>query len=124
VEPFDPGHPAKAAKNPGNCAKKQTTIGLEFRYDTLTEKTDAKIDAAQLARFDRSSTAQRTVVNAQDRAWPTARIPVCEAVYNTGGTIDEVDIAICQLDESTARLYGVTGRITPKAILQGPIALR
>ena len=64
------------------------------------------------------------MVNAQDRAWLAARIPVCETVYNTGGTIDEVDIAMCQLDESKARLYAVTGRITPKANLQGPTALR
>jgi uncharacterized protein YecT (DUF1311 family) len=117
VEPFDPGHPARAAKNPGDCAKKQTTIGLEFCFDTLTENTDVKIDAAQRARFGRSGTAQREAINAQDRAWLAARIPVCKAVYNTGGTIDEVNIATCQLAESTARLYAVTGKAAPKATL-------
>jgi uncharacterized protein YecT (DUF1311 family) len=117
VELFDPGHPARAEKNPGNCAKQQTTIGFEFCFDTKTENTDAAIDAAQLARFDRSGTAQREAINAQDRAWLTTRLKVCEAVYNTGGTIDEVNIASCQLDESTARLYSVTGKAAPRATL-------
>jgi uncharacterized protein YecT (DUF1311 family) len=118
VEPFDPGHPARVAKNPGNCADKQTTIGFEFCFDTKTENTDAAIDAAQLARFNRSGTAQREAINAQDRAWLAARIPVCEAVYHSGGTIDEVNIASCQLDESTARLYSVTGKAAPRARLE------
>jgi uncharacterized protein YecT (DUF1311 family) len=117
VELFDPGHPARAEKNPGNCAKKQTTLGLETCFDTDTENTDAKIDAAQLARFDRSGTAQREAINAQDRAWLSARLTVCEAVYHSGGTIDEVNIASCQLDESTARLYSVTGKAAPLARL-------
>ena len=117
TEPFDPGHPARVAKNPGNCANKQTTIGLEFCFDTKTENTDAAIDAAQLARFNRSGTAQREAINAQDRAWLAARIPVCEAAYHSGGTIDEVNIASCQLDESTARLYSVTGKAAPRATL-------
>jgi uncharacterized protein YecT (DUF1311 family) len=117
VEPFDPGHPARVAKNPGNCAKKQTTIGLEFCFDTKTENADAAIDAAQLARFNRSGTAKREAINAQDRGWLAARIPVCEAVYHSGGTIDEVNIASCQLDESTARLYSVTGKAAPRATL-------
>jgi uncharacterized protein YecT (DUF1311 family) len=117
TEPFDPGHPARAEKNPGNCARQQTTIGLEFCFDTETENTDAKIDAAQLARFDRSSTGQRAAINAQDHAWLAARIPVCVAVYHSGGTIDGIDAAICQLDESTARLYSVTGKAAPLAKL-------
>jgi uncharacterized protein YecT (DUF1311 family) len=117
VEPFDPGHAAKVEKNPGDCAKKQTTIGLEFCFDADTESTDARIDAVQLARFDRSGTSARKAINAQDRAWLAARIPVCEAAYHTGGTIDEVTIATCQLAESTARLYSVTGKTAPKATL-------
>jgi len=117
VEPFDPGHPARAEKSPGNCAKQQTTIGLEMCFDTQTENADAKIDAAQLARFDRSGTAQRESINAQDRAWLSARPRVCEAAYHTGGTIDNINIAICQLDESTARLYSVTGKAAPAARL-------
>jgi uncharacterized protein YecT (DUF1311 family) len=117
VELFDPGHPARAKKNPGNCERQQTTIGLEFCFDTKTENTDAAIDAAQLARFDRSGTAQREAINAQDRAWFAARLKVCEAVYDSGGTIDGVNIGSCQLDESTARLYAVTGKAAPLARL-------
>jgi uncharacterized protein YecT (DUF1311 family) len=117
VELFDPGHPARAGKNPGNCARQQTTIGLETCFDTETENTDAKIDAAQLARFDRSGTPQRDAINAQDQAWLAARLKVCEAVYHTGGTIDGINIATCQLDESTARLYAVTGAAAPRATL-------
>jgi uncharacterized protein YecT (DUF1311 family) len=117
VELFDPGHPARAGKNPGNCARQQTTLGLETCFDTKTENTDAAIDAAQLARFDRSSTAQREAINTQDRAWFAARLRVCEAVYHSGGTIDGINIASCQLDESTARLYSVTGKAAPLARL-------
>ena len=117
VELFDPGHPARAKKDPGNCAKKQTTIALEFCFDTKAENTDAAIDAAQLSRFKRSGTAQREAINTQDRAWFAARLKVCEAAYHSGGTIDGVDIGSCQLDESTARLYSVTGRRAPLARL-------
>jgi uncharacterized protein YecT (DUF1311 family) len=117
VELFDPGHPARAKKNPGNCAKKQTTIALEFCFDTKTENTDAAVDAAQLARFKRSGTAQRKAINTQDRAWFAARLKVCEAVYHSGGTIDGINIGSCQLDESTARLYSVTGEAAPLARL-------
>jgi uncharacterized protein YecT (DUF1311 family) len=117
VEPFDPGHPARTEKNPGNCGQKQTTIGIEFCFDTKTENTDAAIDAVQLARFDRSGTAQREAINSQDRAWFGARLRVCEAVYHSGGTIDEITISNCQFDESTARLYAVTGKPAPRATL-------
>jgi uncharacterized protein YecT (DUF1311 family) len=117
VELFDPGHPARVEKNPGNCAQKQTTIGIEFCFDTKTENTDAAIDAVQLARFDRSDIAQREAINAQDRAWLAARLRVCEAVYHSGGTIDEITISGCQFDESTARLYSVTGKAAPRATL-------
>lgn len=51
------------------------------------------------------------------RFWLANRLRVCKAVYNTGGTIDIIDIASCQLDESTARLYSVTGTGAPKATL-------
>lgn len=117
VEPFDPGHPARAVKNPGNCKQKQTTVGIEFCFEAKTENTDARIDAAQLARFNRSSAAKRAGINAQDRAWLSARIRVCQAAYHSGGTIDGINVASCLLDESTARLYGVTGKTAPRATL-------
>ncbi|HEY1622751.1 MAG TPA: lysozyme inhibitor LprI family protein [Streptosporangiaceae bacterium] len=117
VELFDPGHAARAAKNPGNCAKKQTTLGIEFCFDTQTENIDAKIDAAQLAKFNRSGTAGRNSINARDRAWFANRLHVCEAVYHSGGTIDGINISGCQFDVSTARLYAVTGKAAPRATL-------
>jgi uncharacterized protein YecT (DUF1311 family) len=117
VEPFDPDHPARTEPNPGNCGAKQTTIGIFQCFDTKTENTDAKIDAVQLARFDRSDTAQRIGINGQDIAWLATRGRVCSAVYNTGGTIDEITISSCLLDESTARLYAVTGTTAPTAVL-------
>ena len=117
VEPFDPGHPARTEPDPGNCYAQQSTAGIEQCFDTKTESTDARIDAAQLARFRRSSAAAQAAINTQDREWLAARVRVCQAVYHTGGTIDRIDIARCQLDESTARLYSVTGTDAPKAIL-------
>ena len=117
IEPFDPGHPARTEPNPGNCSAKKTTVGIEQCFDTKTENTDARIDAAQLARFRRSTAAGQAAINTQDREWLAARPRVCKAAYNTGGTIDLINIASCQLAESTARLYGVTGTAAPEAKL-------
>jgi hypothetical protein len=117
VELFDPGHPARTQPNPGNCYARQSTLDIEQCFDTKTENTDARIDAAQLARFRRSTAAAQAAINTQDREWLAARVRVCEAVYNTGGTIDIIDIAACQFDESTARLYSVTGTTAPEAKL-------
>ena len=117
VEPFDPGHPARTEPNPGHCYAQQSTVSIEQCFDTKTENTDARIDARQLARFRRSTAAARVAINAQDRSWLAARARVCKAVYHSGGTIDIIDIASCQLDESTARLYNVTGTGAPKATL-------
>ena len=117
VEPFDPGHPARTEPNPGNCYAKPSTAGIEQCLQTKTESTDARIDAAQLARFRRSTAAAKVAINTQDRRWLAARLRVCEAVYHTGGTIDLIDIGRCQLDESTARLYGVTRTAAPQARL-------
>ena len=117
VEPFDPGHPARTEPNPGHCYAKQSTVGIEQCFDTKTENTDARIDAAQLARFRRSTAAGRAAINTQDRKWLAARVRVCQAVYHTGGTIDLINIARCQLDESTAWLHSVTGTAAPEAKL-------
>jgi hypothetical protein len=43
---------------------------------------------------------------------------VAGAADFSGGTIDLIDIARCQLDESTARLYSVTGTSAPKVTLR------
>jgi hypothetical protein len=97
--------------------RRQSAVGIEQCFDTKTENTDARIDAAQLARFRRSTAAAQVAINTQDGKWLAARVRVCKAVYNTGGTIDIIDIASCQLDESIARLYHVTGTCAPKATL-------
>jgi uncharacterized protein YecT (DUF1311 family) len=117
VEPFDPGHPARTEPNRGNCYAYLSTIDIEQCFGIKTENTDAKIDAAQLVRFRRSTAAQQIAINTQDREWLAARLHVCEAVYNTGGSVNLIEIASCQLDESTARLYSVTRTAAPKAIL-------
>jgi uncharacterized protein YecT (DUF1311 family) len=117
VEPFDPGHPARTEPNPGNCYAQKSTVGIEQCFDVKTENTDTRIDAARLARFRHSTTAAQIAINAQDRSWLAVRVRVCKAVYHTGGTIDIIDIATCQLDESTARLHSVTGTGAPKATL-------
>ena len=117
VEPFDPGHPARTEPNPGHCYAQPSTVGIEQCFDIKTENTDVRIDAAQLARFRRSTAAAQVTINTQDRKWLAAQVRVCQAVYQTGGTIDVINIARCQLDESTARLYGVTGTAAPQAKL-------
>src|SRR6202453_3532543 len=118
VEPFDPGHPARPRPGPGNCGDQQTTLALEQCYETRTENADAQIDTAQLAKFRSASVAQQTVILAQDRAWFAAREPVCAAAFNSGGTIDGVNIASCLLDESTARLDALTGVTPPQSVLK------
>jgi uncharacterized protein YecT (DUF1311 family) len=111
-EPFDPGHPARTTPGPANCASQQTTLAIAQCYEDKTETTDAAIDAAQQASFATASAAQQAAMNAADQAWLAARATVCAKVYNTGGTIDQVNIASCLADESTARL-GVLGNSQP-----------
>ena len=112
VEPFDPGHPARVQSAPASCGSQSSTLAIEQCYQAKTENTDAAIDAVQLAAYSSGSPSQRTAVLAQDAAWLAARGPVCQAAFNTGGTIDGISIATCLLDESTARLDGVKS-ITP-----------
>jgi uncharacterized protein YecT (DUF1311 family) len=118
TEPFDPGHPARATSGPGNCASQQTTLAIEQCYDDQTETADAAIDAVQQASFATADVAQQSAMNAADKAWLAARPTVCAKAYNTGGTIDGINIAICLSDESTARLDAVKGITPPEAVLK------
>jgi uncharacterized protein YecT (DUF1311 family) len=118
VEPFDPGHPARTQAAPASCGGQPTTLAIEQCYQIKTENTDAAIDAVQLARYDSASPAQRTVILAQDSAWLSARPPVCQAAFHTGGTVDGISAAACLLDESTARLDAVKGITPPEAKLK------
>jgi uncharacterized protein YecT (DUF1311 family) len=118
TEPFDPGHPARTTSGPASCAGQQTTLAIEQCYDGKTETADAGIDAAQQASFATAAVAQQTAMNAADSSWLAARSTVCEKAYNTGGTIDGINIAICLLDESTARLDAVKGITPAEAVLK------
>lgn len=112
TEPFDSGHPARTTPGPSDCASQQATLAIVHCYEEKTETADAAIDAALRASFATASTAQRAAMNAADQAWLAARSTVCAKAYHTGGTIDQVNIAGCLLDESTARL-GVLGHSQP-----------
>ncbi len=118
TEPFDPGHAARAMSAPASCAGQQTTLAIEQCYDAKTETADAAIDAAQQASFATGTVAQQTAMNAADKAWLAVRPAVCAKAYNTGGTIDGINIATCLLDESTARLDAVKGITPPEAVLK------
>ena len=118
VEPFDPGHPARTGAAPATCGGQATTLAIEKCYDARTENTDAQIDAAQLAAYQSASASQRPTILAQDSAWLAARGPVCTKAYQSGGTIDGIDVAGCLLDESTARLDAVKGITPPEAMLK------
>jgi uncharacterized protein YecT (DUF1311 family) len=118
TEPFDPGHPARATSGPANCASQQTTVAIEQCYNAKTETADAGIDAAQQASFNAGVVAQQVAMNAADKAWLAARGTVCAQAYDTGGTIDGINIAGCLLDESTARLAAVKGMAPPEAVLK------
>ena len=118
VEPFDPGHPAQNRPAPASCGGLASTLAIEQCFEAKTETTDAAIDAAQLARYNSGSQAQRAAILADDRAWLSARKPVCAVAFGSGGTIDGINVASCLLDESTARLNAVKGISSPAATLK------
>lgn len=118
TEPFDPGHAARAKAGPADCASQQTTLAIEQCYESKTETADAAIDAAQQAGFATATAAQQSAMNSADRAWLATRPKVCSTAYDTGGTIDGVNIASCLFDESTARLDAVKGITPPEAVLK------
>jgi uncharacterized protein YecT (DUF1311 family) len=118
VEPFDPGHPAENRSAPASCAGQTSTVAIEQCLEAKTEIMDAAIDAAQLARYDSGSQAQRAAILADDSAWLSAREPVCAEAFRAGGTIDGINVASCLLDESTARLDAVRGISPPAATLK------
>jgi uncharacterized protein YecT (DUF1311 family) len=119
VEPFDPGHPARTESAPASCGSQPTTLAIERCYQTKTENVDSQIDVAQFARYSGASATERQTILAQDSAWLAARAPVCDAAFNTGGTVDGISAAACLLDESNARLDAVKGNTPPEARLKG-----
>jgi hypothetical protein len=93
-------------------------VAIEQCYDNKTETADAAIDAAQQASFATAQVAQQVAMNAADQAWLAARSTVCKMAFNTGGTIDGINVASCLLDESTARLDAVKNITPPEAVLK------
>ena len=118
TEPFDPGHPARARSAPASCGGQNTTVAIEQCYEAKTETADAAIDAVRQASFGRVPAGQQAAINAADSAWLAARTTVCAKAYQTGGTIDEINIASCLLDESTARLDALKGITSPETVLK------
>jgi uncharacterized protein YecT (DUF1311 family) len=118
TEPFDPGHPARSVAAPANCGAQETTLAMEQCYQNKTETADAAIDSVRRASFTAASAAQRAAINAADRGWLAARGTVCAKAYQTGGTIDGINITSCLLDESTARLDALKGVTPPEAVLR------
>jgi len=118
VEPFDPGHPARAITAPSSCGSQTSTVAIEKCYEDKTETYDAQIDLVQQSRYQSGSLATQTAIGDDDTAWLEARQTVCAKAYQTGGTIDGINTAACLLDESTARLLGLRGTIPPEAALK------
>ena len=118
VEPFDPGHPAQAKSAPADCGSQSSTLTIVQCYENQTETADAQIDTVLQASYNSASPSDKAQIMAQDSAWLNARGPVCQAAFKTGGTIDQINIAACLLDESTARLDAVKNVTRPEATLK------
>jgi hypothetical protein len=93
-------------------------VAIEQCYEAKTETADAAIDLTRQASFASASAARQAAINAEDSGWLAARGTVCGKAYQTGGTIDGINIAACLLDESTARLNAVKGIAAPEAVLK------
>jgi uncharacterized protein YecT (DUF1311 family) len=119
VEPFDPGHPAQAKSAPADCGSQSSTLAIVQCYQAKTENTDAQIDTVEQGFYKSAPLfSVKAAIVSQDSAWLAARGPVCAAAFNAGGTIDEVNVAACLLDESTARLDAVKDIIPAEARLK------
>ena len=119
VEPFDPGHAAQARSAPADCGSQSSTLTIVQCFENQTETTDAQIDTLQQGNYKSAPLfSVKASIVAQDSAWLNARGPVCQAAFKTGGTIDQINIAACLLDESTARLNALKNLSPPEAKLK------
>ena len=115
----DPTHLDRSLKRWNQAyGQHDTTLAIEQCYEAKTETADAAIDAMRQASFAGASAAQQAVINGDDRGWLTARATVCAKAYQTGGTIDGINVGGCLLDESTARLDALKGITPPEAQLK------
>jgi uncharacterized protein YecT (DUF1311 family) len=103
---------------PADCGSQDSTVAIEQCFEAKTETADTAIDAARQASFGNASAAQQAAINAADSGWLAARATVCQKAYQTGGTIDGINIAACLLAESTARLDALKGITPPQAVLK------
>lgn len=124
TEPFDPGHPAHAMSAPADCGSQDSTVAIEQCFEAKTETADAAIDVARQVSFETASAAQQAAINAADSGWLAARATVCQKAYQTGGTVDGINIAGCLLAESTARLDALKGITPPQAVLKSTDSTR
>ena len=113
-----PGPSGAGQTSPADCGSQPSTLAIEQCYEANTENTDAQIDTVQQGLYNSASSSAKSTILAQDSAWLAARGPVCQAAFNTGGTIDGISIAACLLDESTARLDAVKNIVPPEAKLK------
>ncbi len=119
VEPFDPGHPARTRTGPADCPGQASTVTIVQCYEIKTENLDVQIDAVQQANYQLAPlNSVKAAIVAEDQAWLAARGPVCSAAFHTGGTIDQISVAACLLDESTARLNALKHVTPPAAMLK------
>jgi uncharacterized protein YecT (DUF1311 family) len=119
VEPFDPGHAARARSAPADCGSQSSTLTIVQCYENKTETIDAQLDTVQQGNYNSAPLFSiKASIVAQDSAWLNARGPVCQAAFKTGGTIDQINIAACLLDESTARLDAIKNITPPEAKLK------
>jgi uncharacterized protein YecT (DUF1311 family) len=109
---------------PANCGDQATTLAMEQCYENKTETADAEIDSVRQVSFAAASGAQRAAINADDSGWLAARAAVCAKAYQTGGTIDGINIASCLLDESSARLDALKGITPAQAVLRSTDSTR
>jgi uncharacterized protein YecT (DUF1311 family) len=119
IEPFDPGHPAQTRTGPADCGSQSSTLAIVQCFEIKTENADAQIDTIQHGFWNTAPLNNvRASIVAQDAAWLAARGPVCQAAFKSGGTIDQINIASCLLDESTARLDAIKNITPPEATLK------
>ena len=67
-------------------------MAIEQCYEAKTETADAAIDAMRQASFAGGVGGAAGRHQRDDRGWLTARATVCAKAYQTGGTIDGINV--------------------------------
>jgi uncharacterized protein YecT (DUF1311 family) len=112
--------PAQAAAEPiVDCGTEQSTVDMLACFSQTTENLDVKINQVQLARFQGATATNRAAILDDDASWLSARVTVCGAIPQTGGSLDRVSAASCRLNLTRARLYALQGGTVPVSHLTG-----